>query len=105
MSKNLIVYAHPYDKSFNHAILAQVQDLLEKKGQTYELIDLYEDGFNPVYTKEELALFNKGQALDPLVLKYHLHWTQKLIAEVTPCTSLIVLCQCCRRFYPTDYVH
>ena len=43
---------------------------MEKKGQTYELIDLYEDGFNPVYTKEELALFNKGQALDPLVLKY-----------------------------------
>ena len=41
MFKNLIVYAHPYDKSFNHAILAQVQDLLEKKGQTYELIDLY----------------------------------------------------------------
>ena len=57
-------------KAFNHAILEQVQDLLEKKGQTYELIDLYEDGFNPVYTKEELALFNKGQALDPLVLKY-----------------------------------
>ena len=28
MSKNLIVYAHPYDKSFNHAILEQVQDLL-----------------------------------------------------------------------------
>ena len=49
MIKNLIVYAHPYDKSFNHAILEQVQDLLEKKGQTYELIDLYEDSFNPVY--------------------------------------------------------
>ncbi len=40
MIKNLIVYAHAYEKAFNHAILEQVQDLLEKKGQTYELIDL-----------------------------------------------------------------
>ena len=38
--------------------------------QEYWLIDLYADGFNPVYTKEELALFREGKALDPLVLQY-----------------------------------
>lgn len=70
MTKTLIIYAHPYEKSFNHAILEKVQILLEKKGEAYELIDLYKDGFNPAYTKEELALFNQGQALDPLVIRY-----------------------------------
>lgn len=65
-----IIYAHPYEKSFNHAILERVQELLKEKGEQYRLIDLYQDGFNPVYTKEELALFNKGEALDPLVKQY-----------------------------------
>lgn len=68
MSKTTIIYAHPYEKSFNHAILERVQALLDAKGQAYQLIDLYADGFNPVFTKEELALFAEGKALDPLVL-------------------------------------
>ena len=70
MSKTTIIYAHPYEKSFNHTILERVQALLDAKGQEYRLIDLYADGFNPVYTKEELALFREGKALDPLVLQY-----------------------------------
>ena len=70
MSKTTIIYAHPYEKSFNQAILERVQALLDAKGQEYRLIDLYADGFNPVYTKEELALFREGKALDPLVLQY-----------------------------------
>lgn len=70
MSKTTIIYAHPYEKSFNYAILERVQALLDAKGQEYRLIDLYADGFNPVYTKEELALFREGKALDPLVLQY-----------------------------------
>ena len=70
MSKTTIIYAHPYEKSFNHAILERVQALLDAKGQAYQLIDLYADGFNPVFTKEELSLFAEGKALDPLVLQY-----------------------------------
>ena len=52
MSKTTIIYAHPYEKSFNHAILERVQALLDAKGQEYRLIDLYADVFNPVYTNE-----------------------------------------------------
>jgi len=63
MSKTTIIYAHPYEKSFNHAILERVQALLDAKGQEYRLIDLYADGFNPVYTKEELALFREGKGV------------------------------------------
>lgn len=70
MSDTLIIYAHPYEKSFNHAILQRTLELLAAKGGSHRLIDLYADGFNPVYSKEELALFNQGKALDPLVLDY-----------------------------------
>lgn len=65
-----IIYAHPYEQSFNHAILERVQALLAARDQTHHLIDLYADGFNPVYTREELALFSQGKALDPLVQQY-----------------------------------
>ena len=70
MSFTTIIYAHPYDESFNHGILQRVRQILDGKGEKYQLIDLYADGFNPAYTKEELALFNQGKALDPLVLRY-----------------------------------
>ena len=81
MSFTTIIYAHPYEQSFNHAILQRVRELLESKGEAYKLIDLYSDGFNPAYTKEELALFNQGKALDPLVLHYQeiLKKTDRLI--------------------------
>ncbi|WP_373741372.1 NAD(P)H-dependent oxidoreductase [Neisseria sp.] len=76
-----IVYAHPYEKSFNHAVLQRVRQLLDGKGEPYRIIDLYADGFNPAYTKEELALFNQGRALDPLVQEYQriLRETRRLI--------------------------
>ena len=81
MSFTTIIYAHPYEQSFNHAILQRVRELLESKGEAYKLIDLYADGFNPAYTTEELALFNQGKALDPLVLHYQeiLKKTDRLI--------------------------
>ena len=81
MSFTTIIYAHPYEQSFNHAIVQRVRELLESKGEAYKLIDLYADGFNPAYTKEELALFNQGKALDPLVLHYQeiLKKTDRLI--------------------------
>ena len=71
-----VIYAHPYEGSFNHAILQETQKLLAAKNEACRVIDLYAEGFNPVYSKEELALFNHGQALDPLVQKY-----QQMIKE------------------------
>lgn len=68
-----IIYVHPYDKSFNHAILEEVVKNIDE----YRLIDLYKEEFNPAYDEEELSLFNKGETKDPLVKKY-----QKII-EIT----------------------
>lgn len=70
MRMTTIIYAHPYEKSFNHAIFERVKALLDARNEQYRVIDLYVEGFNPVYTKEELALFNQGKALDPQVQQY-----------------------------------
>lgn len=68
--KTLLVYCHPYQCSFNHAVLAQVMDNLKRQKIVYELLDLYQDGFNPVYSKSELTLYHQGKTLDPLVERY-----------------------------------
>lgn len=70
MKNVLVIYAHPYKKSFNHAIKDKVISILKSRGDAVDLIDLYKDGFNPVYSTEELALFSKGKTLDALVSKY-----------------------------------
>lgn len=74
-----IIYAHPYDKSFNHAILEKL--LAKYATEDLAVIDLYKDGFKPVYTREELALFKTGETLNSLVRHYQeqLAKTDKLI--------------------------
>lgn len=72
-----IIYVHPWDGSFNKAILDRIVENLEsKKTEKYQIIDLYKENFNPVMSKEELSLYNKGESLDPAVKKY-----QKILKE------------------------
>ena len=70
MAHTLIIYDHPYEKSFNHAIMETVIAALQEKGKAHALIDLHADGFDPVFRKEDLALYGKGETVDPLVEKY-----------------------------------
>ncbi|KRL37870.1 NAD(P)H-dependent oxidoreductase [Liquorilactobacillus uvarum] len=70
MEQALIIYCHPYAKSFNHAILESIIAELNRRNVDYQVIDLYADHFSPVYTSEELALFSSGKTLDPQVLRY-----------------------------------
>lgn len=65
-----IVFAHPWHGSFNKAILDTITAKFDKENRAYEVIDLNKDNFNPVFTEEELAVYNQGKALDPLILKY-----------------------------------
>ncbi|WP_278550005.1 NAD(P)H-dependent oxidoreductase [Cloacibacillus evryensis] len=66
-----IVCAHPYEKSYNRAILDTVIKSLAAKDREYALIDLYEDNFDPVLTKKELAVYGTGKFISPLVGKYN----------------------------------
>lgn len=53
----LIIYAHPDSGSFNHAILKTVETALTQRHQSYQVIDLYAENFNPVMNAAEA----KGQ--------------------------------------------
>lgn len=65
-----IVYAHPWDGSYNHAIMTSITENLETKKEPFQVIDLYKDGFNPVFTAEELKHFHKGETPYLLVKDY-----------------------------------
>ncbi|MBN2547192.1 MAG: NAD(P)H-dependent oxidoreductase [Spirochaetes bacterium] len=68
--KILIIYSHPWEGSYNYAILQNLIKGLKKSGFSYDLIDLNKDKFDPVFKKQELALYNKGGYLDPKIKKY-----------------------------------
>lgn len=65
-----ILYAHPYDKSFNHAILEEVKAKLASEGRDFKVIDLYADGFNPAMEAASLRLYGRGETTDPLAAGY-----------------------------------
>lgn len=51
--KALIVYAHPKQDSFNHAVLETVLQELDQTGVEHRVIDLYAEGFQPCLTGED----------------------------------------------------
>ncbi len=68
--KVMIIYAHPYEKSFNNAILEKIQKGLKENNNEIDILDLNEDNFNPVLDKESLAVYSKGESKDPKVKQY-----------------------------------
>lgn len=63
----LIVYAHPYGKSYNSAIRQCLENAIADKNQQVDVMDLYKERFNPVLDEKELALYSQGKFLDPKV--------------------------------------
>lgn len=49
----LIIYAHPCEKSFSNQILTKVIECLEKRGDTWELSDLYKQNFTTDMSEQE----------------------------------------------------
>ena len=52
MSEFLIIYCHPWNQSFNHAVLTSVSRNLELHHSDYKIIDLYAEHFQPFYDEE-----------------------------------------------------
>lgn len=65
-----IIYVHPWDGSFNHAILEETKKILTNRNEAFQVIDLYENKFDPVYYAEELRYFSKGETPNQQVKKY-----------------------------------
>jgi NAD(P)H dehydrogenase (quinone) len=61
---------HPNPASFNHAVLHAFIDGACEAGHTVDLLDLNQDGFDPVMTTAELSLYPTGGVLDPQVRAY-----------------------------------
>lgn len=70
MMNVVIVYNHPYDKSFCHAILESTKKGLLKAGHTVDVIDLDKDKFNPVMTGADLLAFINHQVVDEQAKNY-----------------------------------
>ncbi len=68
--KGLIIYAHPFEGSFCHAVKEKVIETLKKNGHEFNLIDLNKDKFDPVMTAEDLKLYSSGGTTDKNVDRY-----------------------------------
>ncbi|HEL1618752.1 TPA: NAD(P)H-dependent oxidoreductase [Streptococcus suis] len=71
--KTTIVYNHPYEKSYNHAILEASIAGAQKAVSQVQVIDLDAEKFNPVMTSEDLLGFVKHQQVDPQAQAYTKH--------------------------------
>lgn len=71
-----IIYTHPYENSFNHAIMETVKQNFEQQQENVQVIDLYQDNFDPVMTPEELKIYSTGKTSNLLVQKY-----QQILSE------------------------
>lgn len=58
--KVLIVFGHPNHSSFNGAIRDAVKDELEKSGAEIRVKDLYQSGFNPALSSDDLKQIQSG---------------------------------------------
>lgn len=68
--KTLIIYNHPYEGSYNYAILESVVKGITRAQGKYEVIDLDKENFNPVMTSADLLGFVNHQAVDPIAISY-----------------------------------
>ena len=68
--RTLIVFNHPYQKSYCNAILEAVTKGLVKGHNQVDLIDLDRDGFNPAMSQTDLKAFTDRKPVDPQVIDY-----------------------------------
>ena len=75
-----VILAHPYTDSLNAAIAATVVSTLEKNGYGVHFHDLYQEGFDPLLSGEELAA---GKSNDPLLRQHQ--------AEISRAHGIIIV--------------
>lgn len=78
-TKFLLVYAHPNEASFNHALLRVTRAALEGAGHEVRVHDLYALGFDPVLATEDFAAQKAGsQRADVAALQADVSWAERL---------------------------
>lgn len=69
--KVVIIFNHPYHKSYCNAILESVTKGLQSAQHDVDLIHLDNDGFNPVMSEPDLKAFVNHKPVDPQVIDYN----------------------------------
>jgi NAD(P)H dehydrogenase (quinone) len=82
--KNLVVFAHPYSKSFGKGIVETIEAEALKNGSETRVRDLYEIGFDPVLKGSDLINLRSGNyAEDIKAEQEHIKWAD-IITLVYP---------------------
>ena len=79
----LIVHCHPDPDSFNHAIHRTACEALRAAGHELRCIDLYAEGFDPVFTREEKRTYLADTARNIEGVAVHveaLRWAEGWVA-------------------------
>lgn len=74
--KVVIVFNHPYEKSYCSAILDSVTKGLQRGQHVVDLIHLDNDGFNPAMSRADLKAFVEHKPVDPQVVDYNKRLTE-----------------------------
>ncbi len=78
--KYLVVFAHPYSKSFNNAIVDTIKEEVINNGAEVEIRDLYNIGFDPVLKGSDLLnLRDKNYANDIRTEQEYVKWADIII--------------------------
>ena len=75
----LLIYAHPNERSFNHALFRLTRETLEAAGHSVRVHDLYGMGFDPVLAGADFDAINAGGARDDVAaLQADVAWADRL---------------------------
>ncbi|MBN2303723.1 MAG: NAD(P)H-dependent oxidoreductase [Anaerolineae bacterium] len=66
----MVIIDHPYEESFNFALLDALKAGLAAAGHEADVLDLHKEDFDPVMRREELAVYSQGKFLDPKIGGY-----------------------------------
>jgi NAD(P)H dehydrogenase (quinone) len=66
----MVILAHPYSKSYCHALYERVIQQLELVGHTVDRLHLDKEDFDPVMRGADLAVYAQGKSADPAVALY-----------------------------------
>lgn len=77
----LVIYAHPYNQSFNHAIKETIVMSSNSTGNLVEVRDLYALNFDPVLRAEELVNSFKGNPVlaDVAIEQNYIRWADMVV--------------------------
>jgi len=82
--KYLIIFNHPYEKSYCSAILNAAADGIAAAGNSVDIINLDKDKFDPVITAEYLDKYRRESIDDPAIMDYQ--------ERINNADSLVFIC-------------